>query len=105
MTGPDAGTADFDERIAGDLPVIAKFQTEACVICRKLDPMLAAVAKRLDGKLGVVDVDAEHRPDLAGRYRIRGVPTLILFKAGTEVERKAGFLTASALRDWLVPHI
>ncbi|MDP6708671.1 MAG: thioredoxin family protein [Alphaproteobacteria bacterium] len=105
MTGPDADTANFAERIAGEVPVIAKFQTEACVICRKLDPMLAAVAKRLDGRLGVVDVDAEESPDLAERYHIRGVPTLILFKAGQEVDRKAGFLTASALREWLAPHI
>jgi thioredoxin-like negative regulator of GroEL len=96
---------DFDALIAGEVPVIAKFQTEACVICRKLDPMLAAVAKRLDGKLGVVDVDAEHRPDLTKRFHIRGVPTLILFKAGREVERKAGFQTANALREWLVPHV
>ncbi len=98
-------TRAFEAAIAGGRLVIAKFQTEACVICRKLEPMLAAVAKPLDGALSVVDVDAERNPDLATRFQVRGVPTLILFKAGGEVGRKAGFLTASALGAWLAPHL
>ena len=95
----------FERMIGGEVPVIAKFQTKACVICRKLEPMLSAVAKPLDCKLDIVDVDAERNPALADRFHIRGVPTLILFKAGSEVDRKIGFLTASALRAWLAPHV
>ena len=98
-------TATFENVIAGEAPVIAKFQTEACVICRKLEPMLAAVAKPLDGELALVDVDAERNPGLAERFHVRGVPTLILFKDGGEVDRKIGFQTASALRAWLAPHL
>jgi thioredoxin-like negative regulator of GroEL len=98
-------TPAFEAAIADGRAVIVKFQTEACVICRKLEPMLAAVAKPLDGALAIVDVDAERNPELANRFHVRGVPTLILFKAGGEVDRKIGFQTASALRAWLAPHL
>ncbi len=98
-------TAVFEAAIGGDAAVIAKFQTEACVICRKIEPMLAAVAKPLGGRLAVVEVDAEKNPALAERYDIRGVPTLILFKDGTELGRQSGFMTANMLRAWLAPHI
>ena len=102
----DASDTDvFEATIGGDAAVIAKFQTEACVICRKIEPMLAAVAKPLEGRLAVVDVDAEKNPALAERYNIRGVPTLILFKNGAELGRHSGFMTASMLRAWLAPHI
>ncbi len=107
MTGfPDATeTAVFESAIGGGAPVIAKFQSEACVICRKVEPMLAAVEKRLDGQLTVIDVDAEKNPELAARYNIRGLPTLILFKDGGEIDRRAGFHTAAMLRRWVAPHI
>lgn len=98
-------TAAFDAAIAGDIPVIVKFQSEACVICRKVEPMLAATAKRLDGALTVVDADAEKNPALAARFHIRGLPTLILFKGGDEIDRRSGFQTATMLRDWVAPHI
>lgn len=105
-TFPDVTeTVAFDAAIARDEPVIVKFQSEACVICRKVEPMLAATAKRFDGLLSVVDADAEKNPALAARFNIRGLPTLILFKDGGEIDRRSGFQTAGMLRDWVTPHI
>lgn len=105
-TFPDVTiTVAFEAAIGGDTPVIAKFQSEACVICRKIEPMLAATAKRFEGALAVVDVDAEKNPELAARFNIRGLPTLILFQDGGEIGRRTGFQTASMLRDWVAPQI
>ena len=97
--------AAFEAAIGGDRPVIVKFQSEACVICRKVEPMLAATAKRFDGALSVVDADAEKNFALATLYNVRGLPTLILFKKGEEIDRRTGFQTASMLRDWVSPHL
>lgn len=103
---PDATeTTTFEAAINAETAVIAKFQSEACVICRKVEPMLAATARRFDGKLCVVDVDAEKNPELATRFNIRGLPTLILFKGGGEIDRRNGFQSAGMLRDWLTPHL
>jgi thioredoxin-like negative regulator of GroEL len=94
-------TVAFEAVIGDGTPVIAKFQSEACVICRKIEPMLAATARRFDGALAVVDVDAEKNLELAARYNIRGLPTLILFQNGDEIGRRNGFQTASMLREWV----
>ena len=59
--------AAFEAAIGGERPVIVKFQSEACVICRKVEPMLAATAKRFDGALSVVDADAEKNSAAHGR--------------------------------------
>lgn len=100
-----ADTAAFDAMIADRAPVIAKFQTKACVICRRLEPGLKQVAERMPDALRVVDVDAEDNAGLAERYGIRGVPTLILFKDGDELTRCTGFQSAGMLREWLAPHL
>lgn len=102
-TPTDAAT--FDAAINGGDTVIAKFQTRACVICRRLEPGLKQVIGGLTGTLRVMDVDAEDNPALAERYEIRGVPTLIMFKNGREIARCNGFQSASMLREWVTPHI
>jgi thioredoxin-like negative regulator of GroEL len=98
-------TATFDEAVRGDDMVIAKFQTKACVICRRLEPGLKQVTGGLTEALCVIDVDAEENTALAERYEIRGVPTLILFKNGRELTRCKGFQSASMLREWVTPHV
>jgi thioredoxin-like negative regulator of GroEL len=95
----------FDAAIGAGIPVLAKFQTAQCVICRRLDPMLHAVAEEVAGRLAVVDIDAEKIPAIAERYGVRGVPTMILFKDGVAAERRTGFMTARMLRQWLGPHL
>jgi thioredoxin-like negative regulator of GroEL len=103
---PDATeTAAFDAAVSGDDMVIAKFQTKSCVICRRIEPGLKAVAERLADQVSVVDVDAEENAALAERYSVRGVPTLILFKGGNELGRCNGFQSVGMLREWLAPHL
>ena len=100
-----ADGAAFNAAIGAGIPVLAKFQTAQCVICRRLDPMLLAVAEEVAGRLAVVDIDAERIPAIAERYGVRGVPTMILFKDGVAAERRTGFMTARMLREWLGPHL
>jgi thioredoxin 2 len=75
--------------------------TQDCVICRRLEPMVAAVASALGGALRACKLDAARHPDFAARHEIRGVPTLLLFRDGRVIDRRAGFSTASALREWI----
>jgi thioredoxin-like negative regulator of GroEL len=75
--------------------------TEACVICRRIEPMVAAVADTSGGALRAHKVDAERLIEFAEKYDIRGVPTLLLFRDGRLLDRRSGFVTASALREWV----
>ena len=85
--------------------VVADFFTRACVLCRKVEPMLAAVANGAGGRLAAFRIDAEENPDLAIEYEVRGVPTLLLFHGGKLIDRKVGFVTAKELRGWVVPYL
>ncbi len=85
--------------------VVADFFTRACVLCRKVEPMLAAVENGAGGTLAAFGIDAEENRELAAEYDVRGVPTLLLFHRGELVGRKVGFVTAGELRAWVAPYL
>jgi thioredoxin-like negative regulator of GroEL len=93
--------ADLDAALAAPGLVMLDIYTRACVICRRVEPMVAAVAGGSGGALRAHKVDAERLLDFAAKYNVRGVPTLLLFRDGSLVDRRSGFLTASALRAWI----
>jgi thioredoxin 1 len=83
--------ADFQTFISThDKPVLVDFWAEWCGPCKMMAPVLAELAKAWKGRLTVIKVDTEAKPDLAARYRISAIPTLILFKGGAEVHRMQG---------------
>ena len=98
-------TDQFYDAISGDGMVIAKFETRSCVICRRIEPGLKAVAGREGIGLDVLQVDAQEVAQLAERYGVQSVPTLILFKNGNELSRCNGFQSVGMLNAWLAPHI
>jgi thioredoxin-like negative regulator of GroEL len=75
--------------------------TPSCVICRRIEPMVAAVAVASGGVVRAHKLDAERQAEFAAKYDIRSVPTLLLFRDGRLIDRRTGFATASALRDWI----
>jgi thioredoxin 2 len=92
---PVRSAADFDE-LARDspLPVLVDFWAAWCGPCRAVAPDLEALAQDRAGHLGVAKVDTESLPDLAARFGIRSIPSLLLFRNGREVHREAGAMPA-----------
>ena len=98
----DLTAADrVDAALAVPGVLVLDVYTQSCVICRRLEPMVAAVALASSGAVRAHKVDAERLPDFTVKYDIRGVPTLLLFRDGRLIDRRSGFSTASALREWI----
>jgi thioredoxin 2 len=72
-------------------PVIVDFFADWCGPCKVMAPLLDEIARDRIGKLLVVKVDSDRAPGLSQRFAIRGIPTLIAFQNGKEVDRQVGF--------------
>ncbi len=82
---------DFEATVRGaDVPVLVDFYADWCGPCKMVAPIMDNVAHANVGRLIVAKVDTDLAPRLAGELEIRGVPTLVLFRDGEEVERSVG---------------
>ncbi len=83
---------DFDTTVLGaHAPVLVDFYADWCGPCRMVAPIVDEIAHANTGKLLVAKIDTDRAPNVAMTYGIRSIPTLIVFKAGKEVERSVGF--------------
>lgn len=84
--------ASFEQEVLkSELPVVVDFYADWCGPCKRMEPVLEKVSQEYGGKVKVVKLNSDENQDLSLKYQVRGLPTLILFRAGQEVDRKLGF--------------
>jgi len=89
---------DFDELVQNSpIPVLVDFWAAWCGPCQTLAPELAKLASTRGGELIIAKVDTEALPEVAARFRIQSIPTMILFRGGKEATRLSGAMPASAI--------
>jgi len=86
------------EVLESKVPVLVDFFAPWCGPCRALAPALEGIAKSYEGRLAVVKVNVDEAQQLAARYGVQAVPTLIVFQDGKAVDTMVGVLSPSALR-------
>jgi thioredoxin 1 len=94
--------ATFDaDVLQSGAPVLVDYWAEWCGPCKAIAPLLDEVARDYGGRVQVVKVNVDDNPAAAQRFGIRGIPTLKLFKGGTEVATQVGALSKAQLTAFL----
>ena len=93
---------NFDNEISNSkTPILVDFWAEWCGPCKSLTPILEEISDDMSNKIQVVKVNLDENQDLAMKYSIRSIPTLLLFKQGQLIDTKVGLLPKSDLVDWI----
>ena len=90
--------ANFEDRVVdAGRPVLVDFYCDWCGPCRVVGPVVDQLADEYVDRIGVYKVDVDASPELAKRFDIRSIPTLLIFKEGKPVESLVGVVTRSQL--------
>ena len=87
--------------LASAEPVLVDFWAEWCGPCRMIAPALEEISNELGEKVIIAKLNIDENPDIPGRYGVRGIPTMLLFKGGQPIAQKVGAAPRSQIQQWL----
>jgi thioredoxin 1 len=103
---PEVNEETFQEEVLSDSkPVLVDFSAVWCGPCKMLDPIVEQLAKEWADDVKVVKLDVDNSPNIAMKYQVMGVPTLMLFISGEARERLTGYQPKDRITSKLRPHI
>jgi thioredoxin 1 len=87
--------------LGADKPVLVDFWAEWCGPCKMIAPSLEELSQTMADKVTITKLNIDENPETPGKYGVRGIPTMLLFKNGEPVAQKVGALPKSQLAAWL----
>jgi thioredoxin 1 len=96
---------NFDSIINEARPVIVDFHATWCSPCKIQSPILKEVATELGEKVRIIKIDVDQNSEIAGKYNVQSVPTIIIFKAGRQVWRQSGVVSKNQMISVLMNNL
>ncbi len=96
--------SNFSEIIKDEKPVLIDFHAEWCGPCKTLAPIIKDVKAELGDGIKIVKIDVDKNQELAEKYQVRGVPTMMLFKNGQQLWRQSGVLQKQQIIEVIRSH-
>lgn len=87
--------------LKADKPVLVDFWAEWCGPCKQIGPSLEEISAEMGEKVSVVKINIDDNPGTPGRYGVRGIPTMMVFKDGQVVSTKVGAMAKSKIVEWI----
>jgi len=84
-----------------DSPVLVDFWAEWCGPCKQIAPALDELSQDLSGDITIAKVNIDENPQTPGKYGVRGIPTLMIFKGGEVVSTKIGAMAKGKIEEWI----
>lgn len=99
------GDIDFEDQILkSEIPALVDFWAGWCGPCRQVGPVVEELASEYRGKVKVAKLNVDDNKETPGKYGVRGIPTLMLFKGGQVVDQIVGAVPKSKIKELLDKH-
>ncbi len=95
----------FQDIVNGEVPTLVDFFATWCGPCKAMQPVLDQLKNEMGENVRVIKIDVDKNPQAAEKFKVRGVPTFVLFKSGEIMWRQSGGMPLQTLKDKITPHI
>jgi len=96
---------NFQDIVKGETPTLVDFFATWCGPCKAMQPTLDQLKTDMNEKVRILKIDVDKNQAVAEKFKVRGVPTFVLFKNGEIIWRQSGGMSLQTLKDKITPHI